>query len=114
MKQKDFLLILIPGFIITVLWVIFNIYHSHVTSTITDPLSIQIIPINGKFDTNTISKIKDRQKIEPLYEAQVSSGAVILTPTPAPSQLIDELSIETPIDETSTDQASLDISGTGE
>lgn len=79
MKQKDFLMILVPLFILTILWVVFNIYHNYVTSTIKDPLSIQITPIEGKFDTNTINKIKDRKRVNPLYEIEVNiSGA----PTP--------------------------------
>ena len=70
MKQKDILIILVSLFILTVLWVIFNIYHNYVTSTIKDPLSIQIIPIEGKFDKDTISKIKNRKRVDPLYEIQ--------------------------------------------
>lgn len=70
MKQKELLTILVPLFILTILWVLFNIYHNHVTSTIKDPLNIQIIPIEGNFDNETINKIKDRQRIDPLYEIQ--------------------------------------------
>ncbi len=80
MKQKDLIILLAPLFILTILWVVFNVYHNYVTSTIKDPLSIQIIPIEGKFDTNTIEKVKSRQRINPLYEIQVQ-----LTPVPSPT-----------------------------
>jgi len=80
MKQKDLLLLLVPLFMLTILWVIFNIYHNYVTSTIKDPLTFQIIPIVGKFDTNAINKIKNRQRINPLYEIQSR-----VSPNPSPS-----------------------------
>lgn len=85
MKQKDLVLLLVPLFILTILWVIFNIYHNHVTSTIEDPLNFQIIPLVGKFDTNAINKTKNRQRIDPLYEIQSQISATptpIITPTP--------------------------------
>lgn len=68
MKQKDFLKILIPLFLLTILWVIFNIYHSYVTSTIEESLTIQIIPIEGKFNNEAVTKIRDRQRIDPLFQ----------------------------------------------
>lgn len=94
MKQKDFLTILVPLFILTILWVIFNIYHNHVTSTIEDPLNLQIIPIEGKFDTQTVNKIKERQRIEPNFNSVIDTD---LSPTPSP-----EIEIT---DETATDSA---------
>ena len=81
MKQKDLLIILVPLFVLTVLWVVFNIYHNYVTSTIKDPLSIQIIPIEGKFDTNTVNKIKSRKRVDPLYEVQAQISDI-----PAPTE----------------------------
>lgn len=77
MKQKELLIILIPSFILTILWVIFSIYHNHVTSTVKNPLTIQTIPIVGKFDTNTIEALKNRQKVNPLYEVKS-----VVTPIP--------------------------------
>lgn len=73
MKQKELLIILASLFLLTFLWVIFNIYHNYVTSTIKSPLDIQIIPIEGKFDRSTIAKIRERQRVDPLYEAQVQN-----------------------------------------
>lgn len=82
MKRKDFLIILVPSFIITILWVVFSIYHNLTTSTIIDPLTIQIIPIGGSFDEKSIQNIKNRQKVDPLFEFEAVPE---LNPTPMPS-----------------------------
>ncbi len=89
MKQKDILIILIPVFIITILWVIFSIYHNYVTSTIKDPLTYQIIPIDGSFNTEGINMIKSRKNFDPAYTFQGTSET---SPTPT----IEEV---TPIEE---------------
>lgn len=67
MKQKDIFLILVPSFILVVLWVIFSIYHNFVSSTISQPLTSQIRPIQGTFDMKEIEAIKQRQVIPPVY-----------------------------------------------
>lgn len=95
MKQKDFLIILIPAFVLTILWVIFSIYHNYVTSTIKDPLSIQILPIQGKFDTKTIEELKNRERVNPLYEAQKASVSATEEPTITEEPTL--LPTETPI-----------------
>lgn len=81
MKQREFIIILVPLFTLTILWVLFNIYHGFVTSTIKDPLTFQIIPIEGKFDTQEVNRLKQRQRINPLYE--ISSQ---VSPSPTPSE----------------------------
>lgn len=91
MKQKDFLIILVPAFILTILWVVFSIYHNYVTSTIKDPLTFQTIPIDGKFDKLTIENIKNRQRINPLYELlTLPSEEITPTSTPEPSPTLTE------------------------
>ncbi len=89
MKQKDLLILLTPMFIVTILWVIFNIYHNHVTSTITDPLTVQIIPIDGNFNKASIESIKNRKRTEPLFVAPVNDDEEI-SPIPTPSVIPDE------------------------
>jgi hypothetical protein len=78
MKQRDIILILVPAFIFIVAWVIFNIYHNSVASTIPQTVSIQITPITPSFDTNTINSLKQRQSVNPIYEVQTS-------PSPGPN-----------------------------
>lgn len=95
MKQKDLLIFLLPAFLVVFFWVIFNIYHSSVTSTIPETISLQIIPISPVFDKKAIDDIKNRQEISPLYELssqvspspQASRPASIqqITPTPSPT-----------------------------
>jgi len=75
MKRKDFLIILIPFFILTILWVIFNVYHNYVTSTIEDPLTFQIISIEGNFDEETLNNIQNRKRVIPKFE--VSNNTIV-------------------------------------
>jgi hypothetical protein len=102
MKQKDLLIIISSVFILTLLWVIFNIYHSHVSSTITDPLIYQIIPIEGKFDTATINKLKERKRINPFFET-------INEPEVTPTITIDESETETNSSTSAIDSFQTDI-----
>lgn len=69
MKQKDILLLLIPFSLIVALYIIFSIYHNIVTSTIPEVLNIQITPISPDFDQRTITNLKKREKITPVFEA---------------------------------------------
>lgn len=78
-KQRELIILLVPLLILTILWVIFNVYHSYVTSTITDPLSYQIIPIEGKFDDETIKQVRGRTRVETLYDV---IGGISGTPSP--------------------------------
>ncbi len=99
--QKDILYISISSFILVVVWIGSNIYHAHVTSTITPDLQIKILPIDPDFDASTIQNLKSRERIIPVYEI---SGADI---TPSPTVELDnptssgsaELLIEPPIQE---------------
>lgn len=76
MKQRDVLLILGSLFVLTILWVFFNIYHSFVTSTIKDPITYQILPIESSFDTQTLEEIKDRTRVEPAFELQAQLSPI--------------------------------------
>jgi hypothetical protein len=79
MKQKDFLFILIPIFILTILWVIFSIYHSYSTSTIDAPLNLQIAPIEGGFDNETLNNIVNRKRVVPVFS--ISDNTIVeITP----------------------------------
>lgn len=79
MKQRDIITLLIPSFLLILAWIIFSIYHNSVASTITPVVDIQISPIKPVFDTDAVSKLKQRQKVTPIYEIQ---PAAIPTPTP--------------------------------
>lgn len=84
MKKKDILIIIILLFVFVVAWVGFSIYHSVISSTISETTSQDISPIAPTFDTKTIEKLKLRQKITPSFELKS------ITPTPfqtLPAQL---------------------------
>lgn len=69
MKPKEIVLILSFAFILIVCWIGFNIYHSRITSTISESENVRILPINPNFDTNTIDKLKQRQKVPASFES---------------------------------------------
>lgn len=87
MKKNDILLLLIPICVLAILWVLFSIYHSFITSTIPDSLNTQIVPISPNFDINTISKIKEKTSVEPIYSLQSVQPINPQTPTPTISEV---------------------------
>ena len=68
MKHKDIILLLGSTFFVVIVWIIFNIYHNLVVYTIPEVLEKEILPINPAFDQNSISKIKQRSRISPIYD----------------------------------------------
>lgn len=83
MKQKDIIFLLIPITLIVIAWIVFNIYHGSVTSTISETLNINILPITADFDTQAISNLKERERVEPLFEFKREESP---TPTISPIQ----------------------------
>lgn len=98
MKQKDILFLLMPVTLLVIAWIVFNIYHNSVTSTISDTLNTNILPITPNFDTKTISNLKERERVTPLFQIQRAETptstsvptpiVIIQTPTPTPSPFI--------------------------
>ena len=105
MKKNDILIILVPTFIFVIVWIGFSIYHSIMTSTISEAVNIQISPINPNFDTKTIESLKNRQNVLPIYEADVK----VKTPTPSPSPTpeISQIPIATQSAQQATSEGSL-------
>ena len=64
--HKNILSIIIPSFVLILLWIGLTIYRSRVTSDITQTQSVQIRPIAATFDTATIEQLKQRQQIAPI------------------------------------------------
>jgi len=87
MKQRDIYILLISSFVLVVIWIVFTIYHNSVTSTIPEVLNIQIVPIKPDFDLKTVSDIKTRNDITPVYDSIIKSEneALSITPTPSPA-----------------------------
>lgn len=84
MKQKDILFLLIPVTLLVIAWIVFNIYHNSATSTISESLSTNILPISPNFDIKTISNLKEREKVVPAFEFR-KAEAPTPTPTPTPT-----------------------------
>ena len=93
MKKNDFMFLLIAIFVLVFAWIIFNIYHMTVSSTMSESQVVQIIPINPDFDTSTIEKLKKRSKVIPILEAPSNpletpiSKQISIFPTINPSLL---------------------------
>lgn len=68
MKQKDIFLLLVPMFLFILAWIVFNIYHNSLTSTISEKLNKSITPISPDFDMETINLLGAREKIAPVFE----------------------------------------------
>ncbi len=90
MKQKDILLLAGSFFFLVLLYLGFSVYHNSVTSTISGDLNTQIVPISPTFDEKTISDLKKRSVITPVYETggQTSPSpipSVQASPTPVPT-----------------------------
>lgn len=83
MKQKDVLIIIILLFILVLTWIGGSIYHSAVTSTISEKTNRDISPIAPAFDTKTINKLRERQRITPSFEL----GNIAPTPVVLPPQI---------------------------
>ena len=64
--QREFFYITLSFFIVVASWVGFNLYHVHATSTISQDLQMQIIPIAPSFDTLVIQKLNTRTQVAPL------------------------------------------------
>lgn len=87
-RQKDLLLLLISGFILTVIWIVATVKHNIDTSTISDALRVEVTSIVPKFDTKTLDVIKSKTNVDPRFEVQTplaSPSAATPTPTKIPS-----------------------------
>ncbi|MCL5433166.1 MAG: hypothetical protein M1524_03600 [Patescibacteria group bacterium] len=95
MKRREIIILLVSSVVVVLFWIIFNVYHNAVTSTIPETISVQISTISPNFDTKTIDMLKKRQQITPVFEfkkglsenssATNSSAIITLTPTPSVS-----------------------------
>lgn len=93
MKPKDIIFLLVPMSLLVAAWIIFNIHHNSVASTISSSLSTNILPITASFDTKTMANLKERGRIQPLFEFQ---KAITPTPTPLPIPTSTPTKVPTP------------------
>lgn len=101
MKRREILLFLISIVFLSFFWVLFTIYHNSITSTIPQPLGMQISPITPRFQTAVIDELKERNRVVPFY--QLESPTQVET-SPAPTSLpITTLTPSPTIEENATD-----------
>lgn len=81
MKRGDIILLLSEIFILVVVWIVFNILHNSATSTISETLTENVLPINPDFDTKTLEGLKTRERVEPIYDL----GSIIATESSLPT-----------------------------
>lgn len=84
MKQKDSVFILASSAIVVVLWIIFSVISRFTSPTVSDVLLSDVKPIPGTFDKATLNRLKDRQKVSPLFTQPSLSPTV--TPVASPVQ----------------------------
>lgn len=80
MKQKDILIIIILLFIFALAGIGGSIYHSAVSSTISEVINKDISPITPSFDTAAINKLKERETIIPSFELGNIAPTPIILP----------------------------------
>lgn len=78
MKQKDILFILASATLVVLLWIVFNVVHNTIASTITQNTAHDITQIPGIFDLKTLQKLEKRTAIN-------AQTAVTLIPSPTPT-----------------------------
>src|SRR3954465_4370351 len=83
--RKDILSFSILTFVVVCAWIGFTIYHTIVTSTITEDLQMAISPITPSFDMDTLKQLKTRQRIEPIDTLQNVPTQTNGSPTPVPA-----------------------------
>lgn len=77
--QRDLTLLTTSMFIVVTVWIGLNVYDSYATSTISEMLQTQIIPIDGHFDLQALQNLKKRPVIEPVYSVLSSTNSENLT-----------------------------------
>lgn len=106
-QHNDILFVLISSFIVVVAWIGFNIYHIYITSTISEEVQMQLTPINGTFDKETLQQLKNREQINPKFEKDKTASRSAPTPvvTNAPAEQDETEAIVSPAPATASPSA---------
>lgn len=91
MKQKDILLLAVPSVFFVLFWIGFGIYHHYRIPTTSEDLNTQVSDISPNFNTDTVSNLKQRLQVAPLYQM---STTITTTPSPTPTPTPTFLNIE--------------------
>ena len=60
MRSKDFLIVAIFTFVTVTAWIVFDVYHASISSTVTQVQEKLIAPFNPIFDQKTVNQIRER------------------------------------------------------
>lgn len=77
--QQNLLYILIPSFIVIIIWLISNIYNHAVMTTITTDQAVSIKPISESFDARVIDSLKKRRLV-----IGDTTAKPVIAPSPTP------------------------------
>lgn len=94
MKRIDFFLILIGGTILVIAWIVFSIIHNYQTSTLSNGVITQTIPITPNFNTSILQKLEQRLMVSPdfnLTKISATQAGILPTPTPTPTPALTPL-----------------------
>lgn len=81
MKQQDLLFLFGSVVSLVVVWILFNLYHNSVTTTVSKEVQIKIDPIAPDFDTQTIQSLKTRLKVSPIFDIPTPIATSAIQPT---------------------------------
>jgi hypothetical protein len=70
-RQNDIFYILVPSFVLILLWIVFTIYRSAISSTLTQTQVTLLKPLSPTFDITVIEQLKKRQRIEPNLSQEI-------------------------------------------
>ncbi len=82
MGRRDTLLLSILTLITAIGWIVFDVYHASIDTTIPQDVEEKLSPVVPNFDKNIIQKIKKRQAVSPL-ESSATISAEIKTGSPS-------------------------------
>lgn len=77
--RRDVFLLSLLTFVTTVAWIVFDVYHSSVTTTISPEIEEKIVPITPTFDLPLVEGLKRRQKIDPFTTNSAGESSAVST-----------------------------------
>lgn len=81
LKKGYLLCILFFTSIVVISWIIFNVYQAAIGTTISQKIAIEITPIKPDFDSKVIEKIRNREKVSPVYEVTATLSQPVFSPS---------------------------------
>lgn len=77
MGRRDTLLLSMFTLITSLAWIVFDVYHASIDTTIAPDVEEQLIPITPKFDRVLLDKIRKRENVDPLESGDITDTLVI-------------------------------------